>query len=88
MVGIYPAPMTVSLDHLNEQELLVLRLLAEGCSNAEIARRSDVSIKTVERWIELLYRRLFIDKDATRNARIEAAKYYYAANGVPPLSRP
>jgi len=38
-----------------------LRLLAEGYDNDEIARRCDVSRKTVERWIEQIYRDLGID---------------------------
>lgn len=71
------------LGALTESELLILRHLAEGCSNSEIARRCEVSVKTVERWVESVYRALGIDKDDTRNPRVEAAKAYYLALGTP-----
>lgn len=72
------------LDGLTEQATTVLRLLAEGCSNAEIGRRCGLSVKSVERWIDTVYRQLGIDKSADVNARVEAAKRYYLAVGVPP----
>lgn len=71
------------IDGLNEQARTVLRLLADGCSNAEIARRCGLSVKSVERWIDAVYRELHIDKGAEVNPRVEAAKRYYLAMGVP-----
>lgn len=60
-----------------------LRLLAEGYDNEEIARRSGVSRKTVERWIEQLYRDLGIDTKGTLNPRVAAARRFFFAVGVP-----
>lgn len=74
-----------SLGDLSPQALKVLRLLAEGLSNAEIARRCQLSTKSVERWVDSVYKELGIDKKQDVNARVQAAKIYYAAFGTPPL---
>ena len=60
-----------------------LRLLAEGYDNEEIAKRSGVSRKTVERWIEQLYRDLGIDTKGALNPRVAAARRFFFAVGVP-----
>ena len=60
-----------------------LRLLAEGYDNEEIARRCDVSRKTVERWIEQIYRDLGIDTKGKWNPRVAAARRFFFAVGVP-----
>jgi DNA-binding CsgD family transcriptional regulator len=43
---------------LTERELDVLRLIARGETNAEIAHRLKVSIHTVERHVANLYRKI------------------------------
>lgn len=60
-----------------------LRLLAEGYDNEEIARRCGVSRKTVERWIEQVYRDLQIDTRGLLNPRVAAARRFFFAVGVP-----
>lgn len=60
-----------------------LRLLAEGFDNEEIARRCGVSRKTVERWIEQLYRDLGIDTRGSLNPRVAAARRFFFAVGIP-----
>lgn len=60
-----------------------LRLLAEGYDNDEIARRCGVSRKTVERWIEQVYRDLGIDTKGSLNPRVAAARQFFFAVGVP-----
>lgn len=60
-----------------------LRLLAEGYDNEEIARRCSVSRKTVERWIEQVYRDLGIDTKGLLNPRVAAARRFFFAVGVP-----
>jgi DNA-binding NarL/FixJ family response regulator len=60
-----------------------LRLLAEGYDNEEIARRCGVSRKTVERWIEQMYRDLGIDTKGSLNPRVVAARRFFFAVGVP-----
>jgi DNA-binding NarL/FixJ family response regulator len=70
-------------EFLGETGSRVLRMLAEGHSNAEIAVRADVSQKTVERWLEQVYRDLAIDTKGTLNPRVEAARRFFLAVGVP-----
>ena len=60
-----------------------LRLLAEGFDNQEIAHRCGVSVKTVERWIEQIYRDLGIGTKGLLNPRVAAARRFYFAVGVP-----
>jgi DNA-binding NarL/FixJ family response regulator len=60
-----------------------LRLLAEGFDNDEIARRCGVSRKTIERWIEQVYRDLGIDTKGSLNPRVAAARRFFFAVGVP-----
>lgn len=50
----------------------------------EIAKRCNLNIKSVERWVDTVYCELDIQKDADVNARVEAAKRYYLAVGIPP----
>lgn len=71
------------VEGLTEQAMTVWRLLAQGFSNAEIARRCELSVKSAERWIDVVYRQLGIDKSAEINARVEAAKRFYLEVGVP-----
>lgn len=68
---------------LSEHSLLVLRLIAEGCNNAQIANRCDASTKSVERWIDRLYKELGIDTKGDLNPRVEAARRYFMAVGIP-----
>jgi DNA-binding NarL/FixJ family response regulator len=63
-----------------------LRLLAEGFDNEEIARRCGVSRKTIERWIEQVYRDLGIDTKGALNPRVAAARRFFFAVGVPGAS--
>jgi DNA-binding NarL/FixJ family response regulator len=56
----------------------VLRLLANSCSNQEIARRTNMSLKTVEKWIDRIYQELGIENTGAVNARVAAATRYFA----------
>lgn len=60
-----------------------LRMLAAGYDNEEIALRCRVSRKTVERWIEQIYRDLGIDTKGSLNPRVAAARRFFFAIGVP-----
>jgi len=54
---------------LSPREADVLRLLADGCSNREIGERLFMSVKTVERHLDNLYRKLEVTN------RTQAAAY-------------
>lgn len=60
--------------HPRAQE--ILRLVALSCSNQEIAKRTELSLKTVEKWIDRIYLELGIDKSSAVNARVAAATKY------------
>jgi DNA-binding NarL/FixJ family response regulator len=60
----------------------VLRLLAEGCSNQEIAKRTALSVKSVERWIDRIYQELEIDTSGATNPRVLAVTKYLGAPGA------
>lgn len=60
----------------------VLRLLAESCSNQEIANRSNMSVKSVERWIDRIYQELGIEPSVSINPRVAAATRYLRETGA------
>lgn len=69
---------------LNDRLFAVLRLLAEGYVNTEIASRTGVSVKTVERNIDQIYELLGIETKGEHNPRVVAAKKYYTEIGLGP----
>ena len=56
------------IEPLTQRELEVLRLLAAGNSNAEIARELVVSVNTIRTQVQSIYRKLNI------NNRVEASR--------------
>jgi DNA-binding NarL/FixJ family response regulator len=75
-------PVTNPIAQLGSQAIKVLALVAQGYNNTEIALRMDLSIKSVERWIETIYRELQIDSKGAINPRVEAARQYYLIAGI------
>jgi DNA-binding NarL/FixJ family response regulator len=67
---------------LDSKAMSVLELLAHGYNNTEIALRCDLSTKSVERWIDRIYRDLGINTKGVKNPRVEAARRYYLFAGV------
>jgi DNA-binding NarL/FixJ family response regulator len=60
----------------------VLRLLAESCSNQEISKRTGLSVKSVERWIDRIYQELGIEVSGSINPRVAAVTKYLRAIGA------
>jgi len=58
-------PETVLIEQLSERELEVLRLIAEGLTNREIAERLFIAVSTVKTHINNIYRKL----DASNRAQ-------------------
>lgn len=54
----------------------LLRMIAQGLSNEEIARRKSVRPSSVERMIARLYRELGLPESRGMNPRVEAARRY------------
>ncbi|RXZ85890.1 response regulator transcription factor [Agromyces atrinae] len=63
---------------LSPRQSHVLSLLAEGHTNAAIARELDVSPRSVENHVYAIYSTLGISRDDDRNARVLAARIYLA----------
>lgn len=70
------------LTKLGQQALRVLSLIAQGYNNNEIALQMDLSIKSIERWIETIYKELEIESKGSINPRVEAARRYYMIAGI------
>lgn len=68
---------------LNKKQQQVLRLLAEGLTNSEIANRTDLSVKSVERYLAQIFDELGISSENGVNQRVEAARRYYLTAGIP-----
>lgn len=69
-------------DSLPSRGFEVLRLLAESFSNQEIAARTGLSVKSVERWIDRIYTELQIETGGSINPRVAAAAKYRKATGA------
>ena len=67
---------------LPDKGLVVLRLLSEGHSNQEIAKRASLSVKSVERWLERIYREMGLDTDGSVNLRVAAVRRYLKETGA------
>lgn len=87
-------PVTVTADlpnspfgGLSAQQVAVLRLIAEGCSNAEIAARRGITLRSAERLVSRTFTALGIDDDARVNPRVAATRMYVRAFGVPESPR-
>ena len=70
------------ISKLSPQAIKVIGLVAQGYTNTEIALRINLSIKSVERWIDTIYKDLYIDAKGPINPRVEAARQYYFAAGI------
>jgi DNA-binding NarL/FixJ family response regulator len=75
-------PLISPIAQLGNQAMKVLNLVAQGYNNTEIASRMNLSVKSVERWVESIYRELKIDSRGAINPRVEAARQYYLIAGI------
>lgn len=71
------------LPGLDGRQLATLRMVAQGLTNAAIAARLGVSQSSVERRLMGLFRALGIQSHQDLNPRVEAARRYIAACGMP-----
>jgi DNA-binding NarL/FixJ family response regulator len=69
---------------LSDVQIETLRLVAEGLSNAEIAKRRFVKPKSVELTISRVAKALGISHDSSQNQRVHIAKVYFRAVGNDP----
>ena len=71
-----------AIARLHPQAVKVWALIAQGYNNTEIAVQMKLSVKSVERWIEIIYRELSIESKVKINPRVEAARQYYLIAGI------
>lgn len=70
-----------SVAQLTDRQYGVLRLLAEGLSNAGIGERLGITEKSVQNHVNAMYATLGIDADHRRNPRVSAALRLLAETG-------
>ncbi len=66
---------------LTDAQIVTLRLVAEGLSNAEIAARRSISERTVEKTVQRMARVLGLSADVARNQRVHLARVYFRGLG-------
>ncbi|AEE44765.1 response regulator [Cellulomonas fimi] len=70
-----------AVSRLTDRQYDVLRLLAEGLSNAGIGARLGITEKSVQNHVNAMYATLGIDTDPSRNPRVSAALRLLAETG-------
>ena len=68
-----------ALNELTHREREVLRLMAEGLSNASICTSIGVSSKTLEAHVRTIYQKLHLEPDKSENRRVMAVLSYLQA---------
>ena len=69
--------------HLTDTQAEVLRLVADGMTNAQIGRTRYVSEKSVEQVISRVAQELNVQPDANMNMRVQLVGEYYRWLGAP-----
>jgi DNA-binding NarL/FixJ family response regulator len=71
------------INSLSAPQMAVLRLIAEGWSNSEIAERRGITVRSAERLVSRTFSTLGIDDDSSVNPRVTATRIYVRNFGVP-----
>jgi DNA-binding NarL/FixJ family response regulator len=72
----------VSLDDLSLRESTVLELMAEGLSNRAIAQEMNISIKSIEKCITVIFRNLDLNDRSNVDRRVTAALSFQRSKGA------
>ena len=75
------------LGKFTDSQIETLRLVAQGLSNAEIARRRFVTERAVEVAVSRVAKALGLEPDTTRNQRVHMAKVFFRALGRSPVDQ-
>ena len=70
------------LDVLTTKQRALLRLAADGLTNAAIARERSLSLRAVEEAFQRIYIALDISVDADINPRVSAVRWYLTVTGL------
>lgn len=71
------------LGNLTSTQIEALRLVSQGYTNAEIAKRRNTSVRAVEQLLAAVFSNLLIDVDGPINPRVEAVRKFISAAGTP-----
>jgi DNA-binding NarL/FixJ family response regulator len=71
------------LNNLTATQIEALRLVSQGYTNAEIAKRRNTSVRAVEQLLAAVFSNLLIDVDGPINPRVEAVRKFISAAGTP-----
>lgn len=69
---------------LTDAQIETLKLVAQGLSNAEIAKRRFVKEKSVEMTVSRMAKALGVSSSTTQNQRVHLANVYFRAIGMNP----
>lgn len=72
---------------LSSTQMAVLRLIAEGWNNAEIAERRGITLRSAERIVSRTFVALGVTDDDTVSPRVAATRIYTRVFGVPEATR-
>jgi DNA-binding NarL/FixJ family response regulator len=76
-----PAPLTPELASLSAQQVEIMRLVAAGCSNVEIARQRSISEPAVAKAVARLIRHFGIQAHTSQNQRVLIAHLHQRFSG-------
>jgi DNA-binding NarL/FixJ family response regulator len=68
---------------LTSNQISILRLLAQGYTNSEIAKRRGKTVSSVEQLLNSTFRALGLEGNKELNSRIEAVRIFIQHAGVP-----
>lgn len=71
-----------ALSNLTDSQIEVLRLVAQGLSNAQIAEATKTTVKNVEGIISRIIKSLGLQESANQNQRVHMARVYFRSRGV------
>ncbi|MEY3387639.1 MAG: hypothetical protein RI944_412 [Actinomycetota bacterium] len=74
----------VGKSQLTHVQLEVLKMISEGLSTSEIARRRNVSEKAIEGTISTIQKVFKLEKNKTNNQRVQLARAYFKLSGKKP----
>jgi len=70
------------LAELSRRQISVLKLVAEGYSNNQIAEERGTTVRAVEGMVSRIFQALGVDAQGLGNARVEATRMYLSAAGA------
>ena len=70
------------LEGISDQQVEIMRLIAAGHTNAEIARRRNINEASVEKAVARLIKHFDIKSDKTQNQRVKIAQLYFELTGA------